>query len=128
MRAMSVRENAKSNRHRKPHRVEPDGTSRKFMHLTRGGLVRESVRGVSRSHSSKEGRESGWSKGLKNRRRQSADSPTGGRRVVPRNNARAATAAATGVGGERRRSGSVSCPNRAEASPHRTRKEVAEDA
>jgi len=128
MRAMSVRENAKSNRHRKTHRVEPDGTSRKFMHPTQGGLARESERGVSRSHSSEEGRESGWSEGLKNRRRQSTDSPTGGRRVVPRNNPRAATTAATGVGGERRRGGSAQCPNRVEASPHRTRKEVGEDA
>lgn len=33
MRAMSVRENAKSNSHRKTHRVEPDGTGRKSMHL-----------------------------------------------------------------------------------------------
>jgi hypothetical protein len=69
MRAMSVRANAKSNRHRKTHRVEPGGTGRKFMHLTRGGLGRESVQGVSRGHSSEEGRESGLSKGPKNQQK-----------------------------------------------------------
>lgn len=54
MRAMSVLGNAKSNCHRKTHRVEPDGTGRKFTHLTRGGLRRESVGGVSRGHSSED--------------------------------------------------------------------------
>ena len=73
MRAMSVLGNAKSNRHRKTHRVEPGGTGRKFMHLTRGGLACESVRGVSRGRGSEEGRESGWSKGPKNPRRQSTE-------------------------------------------------------
>ena len=56
MRAMSVLEDAKSNRHRKTHQVEPDGTSRKFTHLTRGDLLRESVGEVSRGRSSKESR------------------------------------------------------------------------
>lgn len=42
MRAMSVRSNAKSNCHRKTHQVEPDGTGRKIMHLTRGDLACES--------------------------------------------------------------------------------------
>jgi hypothetical protein len=56
MRAMSVRENAKSNRHRKTHRVEPDGAGRKFMHLTRGGLPRESAGEVSRGRSSADAR------------------------------------------------------------------------
>lgn len=56
MRAMSVRENAKSNRHRKTHRVEPDGTGRMFMHLTRGDLRRESGGGVSSGRSSEENR------------------------------------------------------------------------
>jgi len=37
MRAISVLENAKSNRHRKTHRVDPDGTGRKSMHLARPG-------------------------------------------------------------------------------------------
>ncbi len=33
VRALSVRGNAKSNRHRKTHSVEPDGTGRKHMFL-----------------------------------------------------------------------------------------------
>lgn len=66
MRAMSVLANAKSNRHRKTHRVEPDGAGRKFTHLTRGGLRRESGAGVSRGHSSEEGR--GNPAGAKGRR------------------------------------------------------------
>ena len=56
MRAMSVLENAKSNRHQKTHRVEPDGTRREFTRLTRGGLPSESEAGVSRGHSSEEAR------------------------------------------------------------------------
>jgi hypothetical protein len=55
MRAMSVLANAKSNRHRKTHRVEPDGTGRKFTRLTRGGPPSESAAGVSRGRSSEEG-------------------------------------------------------------------------
>ena len=47
MRATSVLGNAKSNRHRKTHRVEPDGTGRKFTHLTRGDLPRENAGEVS---------------------------------------------------------------------------------
>ena len=78
MRAMSVRENAKSKGHRKTHRVEPDGTGRKFMHLTRGDLWRESAGGVSRGHSSEEGRESGWSEGPKNRKKTTNRRPTRG--------------------------------------------------
>ena len=66
MRAMSVLGNAKSNSHRKTHRVEPDGTDRKFMHLTRGGLRRESVGEVSRGRSSEESR--GNPEGAKGRR------------------------------------------------------------
>src|SRR5690606_2548779 len=64
MRAMSVLENAKSNRHQKTHRVEPDGTGRKFTHLTRGDLWRESAGEVSRGRSSEEARgNSGRAKG-----------------------------------------------------------------
>ncbi len=128
MRAMSVRENAKSNRHRKTHRVEPGGTGRKFMHLTRGGLACESAREVSRGRSSEEGRENGWSKGPKNPRRQSTDSPTGNKRVVPRNTPGVATSAASGSGGDRWRGGAAHRPNHAAASLSRTRKEVEEDA
>jgi len=58
MRAISMRENAKSNCHRKTHQVEPDGTGPKkvFMHLTRGGLRGESRGEVSRGRSSEEAR------------------------------------------------------------------------
>ena len=72
MRATSVLGNAKSNCHRKTHRVEPDGAGRKFTHLTRGGLRRESVGGVSRGHSSEEGR--GNPVGAKGRRARPARS------------------------------------------------------
>ena len=51
---MSVLVNAKSMSHRKTHQVEPGGTGRKFMHLTRGDLVGESLQEVSRSHSSED--------------------------------------------------------------------------
>ncbi len=54
MRAISVLGNAKSNCHRKTHRVEPDGTGRKFTHLTRGDLWRESTGEVSRGRSSED--------------------------------------------------------------------------
>ena len=66
MRAMSVLGNAKSNRHRKTHQVEPDGTGpkRMFMHLTRGDLRRESGGEVSRGRSSEEARrKAGGAKG-----------------------------------------------------------------
>lgn len=58
VRAMSVRGNAKSKSHRKTHQVKPDGTGpkRMFMHLTRGGLRRESAGEVSRGRSSEESR------------------------------------------------------------------------
>ena len=68
MRAMSVLENAKSNRHRKTHLVEPDGAGRELMHLTRGGLRRESAGEVSRGRSSEEVLETEWSEGLKNQK------------------------------------------------------------
>ena len=70
--AMSVLGSAKSNRHRKTHRVEPDGAGRKFMHLTRGGLPRESAGEVSRGHSSEEApRKRGRAKGQRTNRRKS---------------------------------------------------------
>jgi hypothetical protein len=46
---MSVRENAKSNRRRKPDREESGGAGRKFTHLTWGSL-----RGESREEESSE--------------------------------------------------------------------------
>ncbi len=74
MRAMSVRENAKSNRHRKTHRVEPGGTGRKSMHLTRGDLSRENGGGVSRGRSSEESRGNpAGAKGRRTSRRRSTD-------------------------------------------------------
>ena len=99
MRAMSVRENAKSNRHRKTHLVEPDGAGRKFMHLTRGDLRRESAGAVSRGRSSEEDR--GNPVGAKGRRKRQARSterlrPRG--RVVLRNQWGLATAAVSPLG------------------------------
>jgi RNA-directed DNA polymerase len=123
MRAMSVLENAKSNRHRKTHRVEPDGTGRTFMHLTRGGLVCESRRGVSRGHSSEEGRESGWSEGPKNQQKAINRPTYGGDARSPAKQTGAATAAASGAGGQWRGGGSAAEADRAEASsPERERR------
>lgn len=72
MRAISVLENAKSNRHRKTHQVEPDGTGPKkmFMHLTRGDLRSESGGEVSRGRSSEEARrKAGRAKGRRTNER-----------------------------------------------------------
>ena len=66
MRAISVLANAKSNRHRKTHRVEPDGAGREFRHLTRGDLQRENAGEVSRGRSSEDAR--GNPRGAKGRR------------------------------------------------------------
>ena len=66
MRAISMLENAKSNRHQKTHQVEPGGTGpkRMFMHLTRGDLLSESEGEVSRGRSSEEARrKAGGAKG-----------------------------------------------------------------
>ena len=71
MRATSVLGNAKSNRHRKTHLVEPDGTDREFTHLTRGGLPCESEGEVSRGHSSEDARgNAGRAKGRRDRTRR----------------------------------------------------------
>lgn len=76
MRAMSVRDNAKSNRHRKTHQVEPGGTIPKmFMHLTRGDLRCESGGEVSRGRSSEESR--GNPEGVKGRRTTERATETG---------------------------------------------------
>lgn len=76
MRAMSVRENAKSNSHRKTHWVEPDGTGRKFTHLTRGDLWRESAGEVSRGRSSEEARGNpGGAKGRREEGKRNAADP-----------------------------------------------------
>jgi hypothetical protein len=128
MRAISVRESAKSNRHRKTHRVEPDGAGRKSMHLTRGDLPDESPGGVSRGHSSVEGRESGWSKGPKDQQKAINRRTSGGSAGSPAKQTGAATAAATGTGGVWSHGGTVAQARRAEASDPRLRKEVQEDA
>ena len=101
MRAMSVRENAKSNRHRKTHRVEPGGTGRKSMHLTRGGFPRENGGGVSRGRSSEESRGNPeGAKGRRTSRRRSTDRLREAWREVARNNGGPATAAGSPAGGE----------------------------
>jgi hypothetical protein len=69
VRAMSMLGNAKSKSHRKTHQVESDDTGRKFIHLTRGGLRRESAGGVSRGRSSEETcRKTGGAKGRRTKR------------------------------------------------------------
>lgn len=99
MRAMSVRENAKSNCHRKTHRVEPDGAGRKFMHLTRGGLRGESAAEVSRGRSSEDARvTAGRAKGRRNRTARSTERLRPLWRAVLRNQRGVATAAASPVG------------------------------
>jgi hypothetical protein len=73
--AMSMLGNAKSSSHRKTHQVESDGTGRKFMHLTRGGLRFEKTGEVSRGHSSKESRRK--AEGAKDRRTTREQSTNG---------------------------------------------------
>ena len=99
MRATSVLENAKSNCHRKTHRVEPVGPDRKCTHLTRGGLRRESAGGVSRGRSSEENR--GNPDGAKGRRASQARSTNRLRwagRADIRNQTGATTAVTSRVG------------------------------
>ena len=74
-RAMSVLRNAKSDNHRKTRAVEPGGTGRKFMHLTRGGLPDERRGEVSRGRSSEESR--GNPEGAKGRRTKERAIATG---------------------------------------------------
>lgn len=85
-RATSVLGNAKSNRHRKTRLVEPGGTTRKFTRLTRGGLRRESVGGVSRGRSSDEVRVTpGGAKGRRDRvRREDRTAPPRRARRAPK--------------------------------------------
>jgi hypothetical protein len=72
--AMSVRTSAKSNSHRKTRCVEPCGTGRKIIHLTRGGLRCESIGGVSSGHSSEEtGGNIRGAKGQRTKRKQSVN-------------------------------------------------------
>jgi len=96
MRATSVLGNAKSNSHRKTHRVEPDGTDGKFTHLTRGGLPSESEAGVSRGRSSEDTRlTAGGAKGRREGETRIARSPRGNGREGFRNEAGVTTTVAT---------------------------------
>ena len=91
---MSMRGNTKSKGHRKAYPVEPCGTGRKFMHLTRGGLLAERPLGVSRGHSSEEAcGNTGIAKGRRTKREQSTNPLTVKGRVGGRNNQGIATAA-----------------------------------
>jgi hypothetical protein len=103
VRAISVRDNAKSKSHRKTHQVEPDGTeSKMFMHLTRGDLRREIGGGVSRGRSSEESRgNTEGTKGRRTKRGPTANHPAGSRREDKRKNLGVATAATTRAGGKR---------------------------
>jgi hypothetical protein len=100
-RAKSVLGSAKSNCHRKTHLVEPDGAGREFMHLTRGGLWRESAGEVSRGHRSVEDRGNPVeAKGRRNRKARSTERLRPPGREVLRNGWDVATAAAC-LSGER---------------------------
>ena len=102
VRATSVLGNTKSNRHRKAHRVESGGTSRKSMHLTRGELSAERWAEVSRGHSSLEGRESGWSEGPKAQRDRLAAGLRSHSRSCPKGREHNAVADGGAAGGFRR--------------------------
>jgi hypothetical protein len=129
MRAISVRENAKSYSHRKTHRVEPDGTCRKSMHLTRGGLPRESEGGVSRGHSSEESRGNPeGAKGRRTHRRRSADGLREMWRVAVRNGMGLTTAVDPQAGGARAARWNPGCKRTAGGKPQPARKEAQEDA
>jgi hypothetical protein len=129
MRAMSVRENAKSNSHRKTHRVEPDGAGRKFMHLTRGDLPRENEGGVSRGRSSAESRGNpAGAKGRRTSRRRSTDRLREGGRVAVRNHMGLTTAVDTQVGGAQTCRWNPVGGRVAGGEPSPARKEAQEDA
>ena len=99
MRATSVLGNAKSNRHRKTHRVEPDGPDGEFTHLTRGDLPGESEAGVSRGRSSEDTRvTAGGAKGRRDGETRIARSPRGNGREGFRNEAGVTTTVATRSG------------------------------
>ena len=129
MRAMSVLESAKSNCHRKTHRVEPGGAGRMFMHLTRGDPRPERVGEVSRGRSSVD--LSGNGRGVKGRRTKrgrSAHIPRWAGREGIRNGEGAATAAATHPGGRRKAGWNPRRPKGASSQSPCGRKEAEEDA
>jgi hypothetical protein len=129
MRAMSVRENAKSDSHRKTHRVEPDGTGRKSMHLTRGDLPRENGGGVSRGRSSEESRGNPeGAKGRRTSRRRSTDRLREDWRVAVRNNRGLTTTVDTQVGGAQTGRWNPVGGRFAGGEPPPARKEAQEDA
>lgn len=103
MRAMSVLANAKSNSHRKTHRVEPDGAGREFTHLTRGGLPGESQAGVSRGRSSEDVRgNAGRAKGRRAGVKRIASGPRMNGREGLRNEPGVTTTVATRLGASKR--------------------------
>ena len=107
---MSVLGNTKSNRHQKTYQVEPCGTGRKFMHLTRGGLRVERLAGVSRSHSSEEANGNiGRAKGGRTKREQSTSHLAVRRRVGGRNNQGLATAAVSLIDSDEQAGGFLQC-------------------
>ncbi len=127
--AISVREATKSDRHRKTHHVEPDGAGRKSMHLTRGGLLRESVGGVSRGHSSEEvRRKAGRAKGRRTSRRQLTKQLRPVRRGVVRNRGRLAKTAGSPFGAPGRMRWIPWTLRIADGEPGDVRREVGEDA
>ena len=129
MRAMSVLESAKSNCHRKTHRVEPGGAGRMFMHLTRGDPRPERVGEVSRGRSSVDLPGNGrGAKGRRTTKGQSAHVPRGRGREGVRNGEGAATAAATHPGDRRWAGWSPRRPRGAGFESPCGRKEAAEDA
>lgn len=127
--AISVRGNAKSESHRKTHRVESGGTGRKFMHLTRGDLSCESSAGVSRGRSSEEAcRKAGRTKGRRTKKGRTTDGPYANGRGVVRNNMGVATAAATCAGRWEADWWNPVRQPRMDSEPEVTRKEVVENA
>ena len=129
VRAMSVPANAKSNSLRKTHWVESDGTGRKFMHLTRGGLWGESLAGVSRGHSSLDARRKpGRAKGRRTSRRRSTDRLRGQKRIVIRNKTGRKPSGETGRGEQRGRKWILDGKRLMDGKQCPTRKEAQEDA
>ena len=107
---MSVLGNTKSKGHRKAHQVEPCGTGRKFMHLTRGGLCIERYPEVSRGHSSEEAYGNmGRAKGQRTKREQSTNPLTDKGRVGGRNTQSIATAAVSLIGSCEHAGGFLQC-------------------
>jgi len=127
MRAISVRANAKSNRHRKTRTVESDDTSWKSLHLTRGDLPVERQGGVSRGRSSEEAaRKSGRAKDRRTTKGVILKTPICGR-GVPRN---ALELPIRQLPGAARRSNAVDLcwPTERGTSPQNGRRKGAEDA